>query len=299
MSKDNVNNGEGKYWREWILNRPMKNKNCLIMVVGSTGSGKSYACLRCAELLQPSFSIKHAYFNLQDLYKDIDNKVLKMGDVIILEEIGVSAGSRKWQSKGNISFSEVVQTFRTLKLIVFINLPMRYMADSHIRSLMHGLWTMQSIDQDKCIAYIKPFVLQFNSRSRSERDSCYEKYLRIKKKNDWGFESEEPVKSIGFKKPSNHLIVEYEKKKEAFVRKLVQSKLEVDKKVEKKLSKVNIEKRNANLKTKPKKDIDIELYKEYMKKGISKTNIGKLFNMTSHTLNKRLKEYNIKDTDFL
>ena len=104
-----------------------QNRNAIISVVGDTGSGKSYACLRILErmneIINPGkkANVENCCRTLPEFMERL--KHVKKGDVIILEEVGVNLAAATWASKLNRIMNHIMQTFRTQNLVVLLNLP--------------------------------------------------------------------------------------------------------------------------------------------------------------------------------
>ena len=89
---------EGSVLNKYLQNRLMeRNQNALIAVTGATGSGKSYACLRIAELwyekrFNKPFPKENITFSIRQLMErlayDGDDPTMKLrkGEIFICEE---------------------------------------------------------------------------------------------------------------------------------------------------------------------------------------------------------------------
>jgi energy-coupling factor transporter ATP-binding protein EcfA2 len=142
-----------------------RNQNCLVLIAGDTGSGKSYAALRMAELISPDFKINNVVFN-PDEFMDILETVRK-GDTIIFDEAGVGMPSRDWYTIQNKMLGYVMQTFRSQNLCVIFTVPNISFIDVQVRNLFHVFMETQSIDykNKKC----KMKIFYFRQWPRSEK----------------------------------------------------------------------------------------------------------------------------------
>lgn len=208
---------DGEIWRTYIKKRISNNKNFLCAVVGDTGSGKSWICQRAGELLnQDTYDpTKQTFFSFNDMLRAINLKNLKRGMVVILEEFGVQMGSRSWQSKDNISYSQLLQTFRNLGLVVFLNVPSFEFIDAQARSLMHALWVMEKIDYASKQSIVNAYLLQHNRKPKQGRHVYY-KSMRAWIENTVGIKKPVAIRKIRFNRPSEHIIKRYEEMKEKF-----------------------------------------------------------------------------------
>ncbi len=191
-----------------------QNKNLLAVIVGATGSGKSYAALRLAELTDPGFDIDRVVFNAIDfmrLIDKIDREKLPAGSCIVWDEAGVELGSRDFMTKSNRAISKFLQTFRKMNLGCFFTLPAFNMLDSQARKLAHFKLEPVSIDKDKRKCSVKVFNLDVNATTGKE----YHKYPRLSKKG-----GNYKLKRVNVKLPTVKLRHRYEKKKADFLRTL-------------------------------------------------------------------------------
>jgi len=123
---------EGVFLNKWFDNRISSNKNVLLSITGSTGSGKTYSCLNAGESwyaykFNEDFPIDNVCFGLSILVKRINDLhksgKLRKGDLFILEEAGANFGNLDFQNKLSKMFNYILQSFRSMNLIVIMNLP--------------------------------------------------------------------------------------------------------------------------------------------------------------------------------
>ena len=201
------------YLTDYIKYRVYKqNKNFLCCIVGATGSGKSYTSISLGEQLNKNFSDEYIIFNPKDFMKlVVDEEKTPMGTVIVYDELGVSMSARNWQSITNKIINYVLQTFRHRKLIVFFTVPDSQFVDKQTRKLFHAMFEMRSINIDKGCAVIKPKFIQTNPAT----GKVYNNYLRVI--NEKGMI---PLSRVKIEKPSDEIIIKYEKKRSQFTAKL-------------------------------------------------------------------------------
>lgn len=208
---------EGQVLNKWIDSRLKRNKNVLLAITGSTGSGKSYANLRMAELwykykFKEKYPVKtHTCFSISELMLLISDEKLRKGDLLILEEAGTSLNSLDFQNRISKLFSFIMQSFRSMNVILIFNLPILTMLNKSARTLLHGHFVTKGIDYEKEMAELKLLLPQINQ----ERGKVYWKYMRIRFK-----EKIVTVKRFNFLIPSKEIREVYEKKKFRFVNKL-------------------------------------------------------------------------------
>lgn len=194
------------------------NANMLILVVGDTGSGKSYASLKMSELISglygKDFKINNVAFSALEFMEIVQNKELKKGDAIIWDEVGVDLNARNWQSVTNKLVNALMMTFRNLNLVVFFTVPDASFVDSATRKLFHAIFEMGGIQKRKKKAKVIPKLIQINRGTGKE----YRKYLKVVYKNGAVLK----FKNLYLGLPSDILVKQYETKKSRYTQKLNQ-----------------------------------------------------------------------------
>jgi len=201
------------------MNRMMaNNKNYLCVVTGATGSGKSYSCLRLSELWYKfyfknrEFPIENICFSVEALVKRLNSGKLKKGDVLIAEEIGIGANAKNFQSTTNKALQFILQSFRSLNIIVLFNVPHFSFFDKTARMLMHSHFQTLKIDKQKEDCILKPYFLNISQQT----GKIYTKWLRIKRN---GITTK--ITRLRLHKPTKELLIHYEQGKEDFVKTLI------------------------------------------------------------------------------
>lgn len=198
----------------WVLyaqQRIRQNKNFLIFISGSTGSGKSYSSLKIAEDMDEEFNIERVVFSGLELMNLINSGSLKKGSCIVFEEAGIGMSSKSWQSVTNKMLNFLIQTFRHRNFILIFNSPYMDFVDASTRRLFHAELRTISINFKLKKCKLKPELLQYNSRLQK----MYHKYLRVITP-----EGTVPIQRWNVGKPSPELLKAYEKKKREFTDKL-------------------------------------------------------------------------------
>ncbi len=200
---------------ERIQRRLIKNnKNWLCVIVGPTGSGKSYSALTLASKIDPTFDITKVVFTSEAFLKLInDPKKLKKGSVVVFDEFGVGMPRREWYSVSNKMISYLLQTFRNRNLGVIFTVPSLDYIDTQALRLMHTKIITLSIDRQINEVVCKWFDLDFNPRRGKEP---YTKYPRIRDKKGRII----ILDRIGFPMPDSKLVSAYERKKTKYTKEL-------------------------------------------------------------------------------
>ncbi len=115
--------------------RLTENRNLNLLFTGKVGGGKSYATLSTADYLSKGqYDLNGFVFDVLTFINR--TRTAKPGDVIILDEAGVSAGSKDSMTKGVKSLSKVIQSTRYLQLCTEITLPNFNFLDKQIRLMV-------------------------------------------------------------------------------------------------------------------------------------------------------------------
>ncbi len=214
---------EGEFLNKYKENKINNNQNVLGVTSGGTGSGKSYIDLSSANSwyrfkFNEEFPIDNVHFSPGELIKRINHlqekKKLRKGEEFILEESGTGLGNLDFQDKYSKLFVYILQSFRSLNLILMMNLPVLTMLNKSARQLIHFNFITAGIDREKKLGKVKPLFHQLNQHS----GKSYWKYprVRINKRVI-------TLERLRFSMPPKKLIEEYEAKKFKFVNSLTQS----------------------------------------------------------------------------
>jgi ABC-type oligopeptide transport system ATPase subunit len=197
------------------------NKNWLAVIVGETGSGKSYSAMKLAELLDPTFNISRVVFTPKGFIKLLNKGKLRKGNIIIFDECGVGLSSRNWYNTINKVIGYILQTFRHRNLGVIFTSPDISFVDVQARKLFHTYFETLKIDYEKGLVATKVFRIQTNPRF----NKSYFKRYRLESKG-----GKYALKTLYISMPSKELIRSYEAKKRRYTKKLGQKvEEEVDK----------------------------------------------------------------------
>lgn len=205
---------EGDIYYKWEQNRINNNKNVISVTTGATGSGKSMMDLRRAELsyrrrFNKPFPVEtNCCFSIAQLMKIISKGGLKKGDIVILEEAGFNAGSQDWANKTTKMFNYLLQTFRSMNICLYLNLPVLSMLAKQARQLVHIHLETNGIDFEKSTVRIKPLVHQLNQQT----GKSYWKFLRVHFKGRVS-----KIQRMEFGLPSKEIRDKYEAQKAKFL----------------------------------------------------------------------------------
>ncbi len=204
--------GKEYSWIKYIKNRIEKKKNFLPIITGPTGSGKSWAGLSIATMLDKNFNSSRIIFGFKGLMELINSKeVFPAGSTFFWDEFQIEGGAREWRSLANRLLNSLLSTFRHKQFILIITTPYADFIDSQTRKLLHAEFEIKNINYETRKTKIKPLLIQYNSKVKK----FYYKYLRIK-----GKLGPSPVVSWSIPAPPQDLIDEYEEMKTDFTKNL-------------------------------------------------------------------------------
>lgn len=249
----------------YILSRVKeRNQNFLCLIVGATGSGKTYASLKLCEALDPSFNISRVAFTPTEFMALVnDYEKVKNGSAIIFDEFGVSMSSRDSMSKVNKLLSYCVQTFRNRNLIVIFTVPSMSFIDKHVRSMIHALFVTSRIRRVSKEVILKPHFVKVNQYTGD--------YTLPYLTNDEG----QKISVMAVSEPSKQLIDDYEIKKISFTKKLNKDILE------------EFDKEEGIMKGREMTDYQKQIY-ELNHKGLTQLEIATLMGVNISSINKCL-----------
>jgi len=147
--------------------------NCLIILVGKVGSGKSWAscsiiywCFIYMNGREPTLEEMTSCwsFKSKELLQKMSNPNLKLKGLNLLDEAGTSMSSKTHQSIQNRIMSFLVQTFRNLQQLLILTVPMSSFVDKSVRNLMHYQIETRQILKKKKLCVVKPLELDYNVR---------------------------------------------------------------------------------------------------------------------------------------
>lgn len=121
--------------RVWLRTHSW-GKNYNMVITGDSGEGKSWTGVLWGEILDPSFNIGKVCFTPKEFLAATDN-VKRSGEVIIMDETGISLSSRKWASLTNQLLNHTIQTFRYQHIITIFITPDFSYIDSQARRLIN------------------------------------------------------------------------------------------------------------------------------------------------------------------
>lgn len=120
---------------ELFKQRLKENRNLNVMLTGKVGGGKSYASLSIAQYVDSRFDLSRGMVFRIPVFIAM-TKTSQPGEVLILDEAGVSASNREALSKSVKALGEIIQSTRYLKLLTIYTVPNVSFVDKQVRLLL-------------------------------------------------------------------------------------------------------------------------------------------------------------------
>jgi hypothetical protein len=216
---------EGELMNSIMYQRCIKlHKNFIKVKVGPTGSGKSLSDLREIELwykqiLKRPFPIENIVFSTEALMERIEHYSQKSnrgenirGEIIMFEEAGTSMGNLDFQTSISKAVNYVLQAFRSMNLILFINLPYFSMLNKSTRMLCHMLCQTEGIDKARKVCKVKPQYLYWSQLT----GKLYTPFPQAVVNGYY-----EAITFVEYQLPEKELWDKYEEKKKRFLQGLI------------------------------------------------------------------------------
>jgi hypothetical protein len=176
-----------------VVERNKRDYISIIIVVGGLGIGKSLYAVKLGEILDPSFGINNICFGVEEAINAFD--AFPRGSCVILDEAGVEAHARDWQTRINKVLGYATMILRQRGINFILCLPRFSFLDKNIRLLGNFLVEMQ----DRGVG--KVFRISDDPRA-----------IESIKRDD------KPIEVLKLELPSLDLVREYEAKKESYVK---------------------------------------------------------------------------------
>ena len=144
-----------------LRRRLKKGIGTIVLLVGMPGSGKSFSALWIASEIDSSFNASRVVFDVRD-YIGYLAAGTTPGQAVLLDEAGVLAPARKWQSEGNIALMLTVESVRHRGLLTLITVPDVSMVDNTVRKLAYMVIQCRRVDDKAEEVVARPYEIQLN-----------------------------------------------------------------------------------------------------------------------------------------
>lgn len=193
----------------------IKKLGSTVYIIGLSGTGKSSASQRLAELItekriqkndtEPKTYIVDSLITFLDALMEC-----KLGDIIVIEEISVLFPSRRAMAGDNLAIAKVLDTVRKKQLCLIANAPIWNSIDGHMRAMGNILIETLKIKRGEGIVISKCHRLQTNPGSGKTYTHTYQR-------------GGKDAKLIYTRMPNTARWDEYESQKDDFMKKLYQN----------------------------------------------------------------------------
>lgn len=204
--------GDAELGQKILIDYPLKvtkenNENFMGLYIGMPGKGKTWAAVRHAELLDPTFDIDRVCVTYKEFLGQLEllataweNHEDVAGRVVIFDEFQKSASARNWMSNINKAITDVLHTFRYLNLIVIFTTPHLSFVDVNARAVMHFQVTMKEKRPEIGRSRGELSFSEIKNDPRDPSDKLYHYSPRV-------FTNTGPVRvgSVWFRKPSKRM----------------------------------------------------------------------------------------------
>ena len=224
--------GDENVGRTVLLDYPLHvtkglNENFMGLFIGMPGKGKTWAAVRLAEQLDPTFNINRVcvsyeeFLNvLEGLAKAWDAGEDVAGRVVIFDEFQKTAAARKFMSTVNQAINDVLHTFRYLNLIVLFTTPHLSFIDVNSRAVMHFQVTMQKKYKAMGLTKGQLNFTEIKNDPWNPSDKLYHFAPRV-----FADTGDIRVRYVFFEKPSTAMIRQVEDKINSFKHSVLTEKL--------------------------------------------------------------------------
>lgn len=176
-------------------------------------SGKTYATIYEALLIDPEFTLDNLVFTTQEYLNVI--KTIKKGEVILWDETGASLGNREFATKMNRNISKIFQTQRYLNFAGLMTTPSLNLIDKQPRDLLNSVVVMKRI--------IKSYNISIARIYDKRADPISGKTFNVLPRVSVG-NTTYKIRDFAFSLPPKKILKEYEERKDDFFRKNVLDK---------------------------------------------------------------------------
>ena len=190
----------------------IKNEHFMCAIVGREGKAKSHTALKIASGVDPTFDADRVFFNVAHALSALNSDEYGQGQMIVIDEAGVSMGNRTWYDRDQIDTNQALQTVRKENMGVLWTLPRLSELDSQTHGRLHAYieMTRKYPEHDE-----QPYAVgkwKNIDPTRDERDKLYKEYPRMRTD---GYK--EKIKEVGFTPPDPDLVDAYEPRKDEFM----------------------------------------------------------------------------------
>jgi len=197
----------------WMNNRVNKKNGCNNCIyLGDPGSGKSYAMLSTACLINPDFELEGNFYfkagqmmrEIRDYYKQNNPK---KGKLWLMDELGIDGNNLKFMDAVNKGLNAFFQTSRHRRYHFLGTLPFMSMLSKGVRKLMTSVGDTNGWDKTTQLTNVAFRAMEYNDAY----DKFYKKRIYV-----IGNEGLKPCNELRLPAPPKKILKEYESMKKEF-----------------------------------------------------------------------------------
>jgi len=189
-----------------------QRKNWICGLVGPPGTGKTYSAISLAKTIDPTFDISRVCLDPLSFFQKIKER-LPEGSGLILDEAGINASSKLWQSVNNRMLNFILQAFRKRRIFVIFTMPGIDNFDSSSRKLLNTIIEVQKVDFKSNLCEAKWLDYSYNPRYGGKAYNYFPRYIHP-------ITGLTAITKVYFRLADKKMLEQYEEMKEAFLERL-------------------------------------------------------------------------------
>jgi len=124
----------------WLKHRERRMFNCIMVVVGGAGIGKSWLAVALGQRLDPKFSINSIIFSFREFLEVVKKQ---KSCWLVFDEVGLTLDRASHWSLENRLFGHVSESFRKLQINLIMTLPSISMLSRQGLAMVHYIIAMR------------------------------------------------------------------------------------------------------------------------------------------------------------
>jgi hypothetical protein len=181
------------------------NEHFVLAIVGREGQGKSHTAIKIASLLDQRFTHEQVLFSPAELLTLLRDEEYRRGGVYVLDEAGVSFGSRTWQEKAQVRANQALQLIRSHNIGLVFTLPRLSELDSQTEGRLHAFYEITNKVPGEYVTGMWKWMYPDRTGKTGE---IYQQFPRT--------DDGDIIRTVSFEPPAGRLIEPYEERKSRF-----------------------------------------------------------------------------------
>lgn len=183
----------------------VRNEHYVMAIVGEEGAGKSYTAAKISDEIDDEFSHEQIIFRAETFLQLLRDDEYREGGMYVVDEAGVSFGSRTWQDRAQVLANQALQLIRSHNVGLIFTLPILDELDSQTQGRLQAFYEITHKERDECV--IGKWKWMDPDRS-GMTGNIYKHYPRTDDGNR--------ITSVGFTPPRESIVEPYEERKAVF-----------------------------------------------------------------------------------